>query len=67
FGFAEIATVSFINLLVVLRHYRGVEVPDTKEYSALLRWREAFTKDPLFTEVNVDPAILIPVYKKYAA
>ncbi|KAJ1899203.1 hypothetical protein LPJ81_004188, partial [Coemansia sp. IMI 209127] len=30
FGFAEIATVSFINLLVVLRHYRGVEVPDTK-------------------------------------
>ncbi|KAJ2868206.1 hypothetical protein GGI22_000890 [Coemansia erecta] len=67
FGFAEIATVSFVNLLVVLRHYRGVEVPDTEEYSAFLRWRDAFIKDPLFTEFNVDPDDLIPVYKKFAA
>ncbi|KAJ1664975.1 hypothetical protein IW140_002774 [Coemansia sp. RSA 1813] len=67
FGFAEIALASFVNLLVVLRHYRGVEVPDTQKYAAFNRWRDAFTKDPLFTEINADHDALIAAYKKFAA
>ncbi|KAJ2556254.1 hypothetical protein EV175_002082 [Coemansia sp. RSA 1933] len=67
FAYAEIVLASFINMLVVLRHYRGLEIPDTREYQAFNRWRKALINDPLFIEVNPDVDGLIEVYKKFAA
>ncbi|KAJ2654750.1 hypothetical protein IWW48_005919 [Coemansia sp. RSA 1200] len=65
FGFAEIALVSLVNLLTVVDHYRGVKVPETQDYAAFNRWRDAFTKDPLFTEFNPSHDVLFSAYKKF--
>ncbi|KAJ2654752.1 hypothetical protein IWW48_005921 [Coemansia sp. RSA 1200] len=52
FGFAEIAIAPFLNLLVVLKHYRGMEIPKTEEYAAFNHWRSAVSKEPSFAEVR---------------
>ncbi|KAJ2516278.1 hypothetical protein GGI11_003500 [Coemansia sp. RSA 2049] len=52
FAFAEIAVAPFLNLLVVLKHYRGMEIPRTEEYAAFNRWRSAVSKDPSFAEIR---------------
>ncbi|KAJ2467468.1 hypothetical protein GGI03_001545 [Coemansia sp. RSA 2337] len=67
FGFAEIALVSFVGLLAVPRHYRGVVVPETEEYAAFNKWKTAFSKHPGFTDVKPEDALLIENYKKFVA
>ncbi|KAJ1988619.1 hypothetical protein GGI25_004942 [Coemansia spiralis] len=67
FGFAEIATASFVGLLVPLGHYRSVVVPKTQEYAGFNRWAEAISKDPLFTETKVEDNALNEAYKKFVA
>ncbi|KAJ2802011.1 hypothetical protein FBU31_002411 [Coemansia sp. 'formosensis'] len=67
FGYAEIITTSFVGLLVTLRHFRGVEVPETEEYAAFNKWKAAFSQHPGFTDVKPEDDVLIEAYKKYAA
>ncbi|KAJ2242306.1 hypothetical protein GGI13_007012, partial [Coemansia sp. RSA 455] len=67
FGFAEIALVSFVGLLAVPHHYRGVVVPETEEYAAFNKWKTAFSKHPGFTDVKPEDALLIENYKKFVA
>ncbi|KAJ2762274.1 hypothetical protein H4S06_000750 [Coemansia sp. BCRC 34490] len=67
FGFAEIVLSSSVSVLGVLRHYRGVEIPDTQAYVAFLRWCSAFKSDPLFTESESDFEEQIVAFKKIVA
>ncbi|KAJ2581920.1 hypothetical protein GGH95_001821 [Coemansia sp. RSA 1836] len=67
FGFAEIATVSFVGLLTPLGHYRGVAIPETAEYAAFNRWKTAFSQHPGFTDVKPEDAVLNEAYKKFVA
>ncbi|KAJ2742087.1 hypothetical protein GGI20_004734 [Coemansia sp. BCRC 34301] len=67
FGFAEIATVSFVGLLVPLGHYRGVAIPETEDYVAFNRWKDAFYRHPGFTDVKPEDPALIEAYKKFVA
>ncbi|KAJ2651814.1 hypothetical protein GGH99_007626, partial [Coemansia sp. RSA 1285] len=54
-------------VLGVLRHYRGVEIPDTQAYAAFIRWCSAFKSDPLFTEFEPDFEEQIVAFKKIVA
>ncbi|KAJ2006550.1 hypothetical protein GGI04_000166 [Coemansia thaxteri] len=68
FGFAEIATASFVGLLLVpLKHYRGLVIPETEEYAAFNKWVAAFTKDPGFTDVKPNDQALLEAYQKFVA
>ncbi|KAJ2444934.1 hypothetical protein GGF42_006154 [Coemansia sp. RSA 2424] len=65
FSFAEIATVSFVDLLILPSHYRGLAIPETAEYAAFNKWKTAFSQHPLFTDVKLEDAVLIEANKKY--
>ncbi|KAJ2522388.1 hypothetical protein H4217_000773 [Coemansia sp. RSA 1939] len=67
FGFAEIVLSSSVSVLGVLRHYRGVEIPDTQAYAAFLCWYSAFKSDPLFTEFEPDFEEQVVTFKKIVA
>ncbi|KAJ1958027.1 hypothetical protein GGI12_004848 [Dipsacomyces acuminosporus] len=65
FGFAEISTVSFAGLFVVLKHYRGLDIPQTEEYAAFNRWFVAVSDHPGFTDFKPANDELILAYKKF--
>ncbi|KAJ2780626.1 hypothetical protein GGI15_003476 [Coemansia interrupta] len=67
FGFAEVATASFVHLFKVVDYYcdGGFEVPDTKEYAAFRRWARAIEADSAFTKVKPDDTKLIASYKRF--
>ncbi|KAJ2658248.1 hypothetical protein IWW48_004104 [Coemansia sp. RSA 1200] len=64
FGFAEIVLSPSVSVFGVLRHYRGVEIPDTQTYAAFPRWYNAFKSDPLFTEFEPDFEEQIVAFEK---
>ncbi|KAI8318612.1 glutathione S-transferase [Martensiomyces pterosporus] len=65
FGFAEINTVSFAGLFVVVAHYRGLTIPRTEEYAAFHRWFDAVKEHPGFTDVKSADDKLIEAYKRF--
>ncbi|KAJ1730742.1 hypothetical protein LPJ61_002862 [Coemansia biformis] len=63
--YAEVILASFVGLLPVLNHYRGFVVPETREFAAFNRWRQAILEHPEFLRAKPDEDALIKTYKKF--
>ncbi|KAJ2781180.1 hypothetical protein H4R18_003050 [Coemansia javaensis] len=63
--YAEVVLSSFLPQLASLDHYRGFSVPETDEYAAFHRWRQAIWAHPEFVKANPDVNDIIKGHKKF--
>lgn len=66
FGMVDLTYAPFFKRMVLLKHYRGFEIPNDAKYRRVRRWIEALVSHPAVVATSLSDAEYISAYAAYA-